>query len=198
MAHGPRSRWARIALGVLAAVGTILLFVIALVTGVILHVGTPAARRVAVRQVNALLAPSFKGTIRIDSLGGLGLWGISGGNVTIDDPTGQPVIVARGARVRLGTWTAFRSALFDKSGPLDIVLANVVVDSVDVRLDTDPQGNLYLVDAFASPKPPSPPDPNARGLRLEIPHITLTHGWAHGQMAGAPPLDVHSTTSAPH
>ncbi len=170
--------------------GTIVLFVLSAVAGVLLHLGTPRARRAAVNEVNAILAPSFQGKIRIERVERLGWFGLSGANVTIDDPTGRPVLVVRGVRVRLATFGVIRSALFETREPLTIDLSSVSIDAVDVLLDTDPDGNLDLLNAFVPSKPSSPSDPNARGLRLEVPRITLTHAWAHGQMAGVPVLYI--------
>jgi translocation and assembly module TamB len=176
--------------GVGVAIGLLLVFVLSVVVGVLVHVGTPVARRVAVAEVNAILAPSFQGRIHIDALGGLGIFGLSKANVTIDDPHGQPVLVAKGARVRIATMAAIRS-LLRKREALTIELSDVSVATLDVRLDSDTDGSLELADAFA-PKTPSttPADPNARELRIVVPHIALGHTWAHGQMTGAPLLDV--------
>jgi translocation and assembly module TamB len=191
-----RSTLGRVARATATTIGLLIVFVLSLVGGVVLHLGTPPVRRAVVGHVNGLLAPTFKGSIRIDSLDGLGVWGLSGANVTISDPAGRPVIVARGVHARLATWTVIHSLLFEKHAPLDIRLSSVSIDSVEVRLDTDSDGNLELVDAFdsATPSPPTPPgpkpDPNARGLLLEFSHIAVKHVWAHGQMTGAPPIDA--------
>jgi translocation and assembly module TamB len=188
-----RSLPARIALGIGRWTLRLLVFAAALVGGLLLIINTPVGRRTVAKHVNDLLAPSFKGSIHIDSLGGLGLWGVSGANVTISDPTKRPVLVVKGARVTIATWKILHSVLFEKKTPMDILLRDVSIDDVDVRLDTDADGNLDLVDAFASTAPPSPPDPSARGLLLEIPHIALKHAWGHGQMAGAPAIDADLT-----
>jgi translocation and assembly module TamB len=171
-------------------VGTLLVFVLSLVVGLVLHAGTPPARRAAVQEVNAILAPSFQGTIRIEALGGLGIFGLSDANLTIDDPHGQPVVIARGARVRVATLAAIRS-LLGKNAPLTIELSEVALDTLDLRLDSDANGQLDLAEAFA-PKTPSttPADPHARGIRIVVSHIAWRHAWAHGQMTGAPLLDV--------
>jgi translocation and assembly module TamB len=173
-----------------ALLGTLVVFVLSVVLGVFIHANTPPARRLATSEVNAMLAPSFKGRIRIDSLGELGLFGFSGANVTVDDPAGRPVIVARGVRVRVATLAAVRSALFGKRDPLAVELSDLSIDTLDVRLDTDPRGQLDLVDAFELRTPAGPADPSARGLRIAIPGIAWRHAWAHGQIAGLPPLDA--------
>ncbi|HEV3193972.1 MAG TPA: hypothetical protein VGY54_25880, partial [Polyangiaceae bacterium] len=170
--------------------GLVLLAAFGLVLGAIVYLNTPAARRLVAQFVNDALAPSFQGRIQIERLGGLGLGGVSGADVTIYDPYGRRVLVVRGARVRIATLSTALSAVFGKRVPLTVQLPEVSVDRLEANLDSDSIGRLYLVNAFAPTRPSSPPDPNARGLRLVVSRITLKHGWVHGHMAGAPPLDV--------
>ena len=191
MAAAPQSglgmrlpRWAG------AFLGTLFVFVSSVVLGAIVHSNAPSTRRLAMREVNAILAPSFRGRVRIDSLGGLGLFGVSGANATVDDPSGRSVIVAKGVRVRLATWAAVRSALFAKSAPLTVDLSDLSIDTLDVCVDTDPSGQLDLVNAFAPRSRASASDPNARGFYLDLSKITLRHAWIHGHMAGVPPIDA--------
>jgi translocation and assembly module TamB len=173
-----------------SSLGSLLLFVASLVMAVAIHLNTPRARRMVAREVNRTLGPSFQGQIRLDRLGGLGLFGLSRADVTIDDPGGRPVLAVRGALVRVSTWAAARSAIFGKKNPITIELSTVSIDALDVRLDTDPAGKLDLLDALSPRTPSAPADPNARGLRLVIPRIALKHAWAHGHMDGAPALDI--------
>jgi hypothetical protein len=174
-----------------ALLGTLVLFVLSVMVGVFIHANTPGARRLAMSEVNTILAPSFQGQIRIDDLGSLGLFGLSDANLSILDPSGRPVLVARGVRVRVATFDAVRS-VFEKKAPLTVTLSDVSIDTLDVRLDTDHQGQLDLVDTFnpRTPSPPTPTDPNARGFRLAAPHIAWRHAWAHGRMAGVPAIDA--------
>ncbi|MDP9001254.1 MAG: hypothetical protein M3O46_14225, partial [Myxococcota bacterium] len=167
---------------------TLVIFTLAAVVAVALHLNLPRARRIVAREVGQILAQSFRGRITIDELGKLGLFGVAA-NATVDDPSGRPVIVARGMRVHAGLLAIARSALFGRKNPFAIELSDIEIDTLDVRLDTDASGTLEIVNAF-SPRTPSPTDPNARGVRVVLPHIALRHGWAHGRMAGAPPLDV--------
>lgn len=167
---------------------TLVIFALASVVAVVLHLNLPRTRRIVAQEVGQILAQSFRGRITIDELGQLGLFGVAA-NATVDDPSGRPVLVARGMRVQAGILAIARSALFGRKSPLAVELSDIAIDTLDVRLDTDASGTLELVNAFSA-RTPSPTDPNARGVRLVLPHIALRHGWAHGQMAGAPPLDV--------
>ncbi len=172
------------------ALGALVGIVAGLLVLVLLLLDTPPARRLAAREVNAILEPSFQGRIHIDRIGRLGLFGVGETEATIFDPSGVPVIVARGVSAEVASVAALRSVLFGKSEPLTIHLTSAGADSIDVRLDADAAGGLVLADAFASKKPPSPPDPHARGFRLEIHAIGLGHVHAHGTPPGAPALDA--------
>jgi translocation and assembly module TamB len=170
--------------------GILLLVVVLAVVALVLSLDTERVRGFVTNRVNATVAPMFKGRIHIDHLGGLSLLGISKTDLTVFDPTGAPVIVAKGVRVSVATWLAVRSAVIDKKGPLSIFLGYVSIDDLNVRLDSDPQGGLELADSFAPTTPSAPPDPKDRGLRFQIGRLVVKHAWAHGTMAGAPPLDV--------
>ena len=174
-----------------AAVGCVLLFGASLVLAVLVHLNTPVLRRVAVSRVNAILAPSFRGRIRIERVASLNVFGLSGADATLDDPDGRPVLVVHGLRARFETWAALRSVIAGKSDPWDIEVSELSIDEVDARLDTDAEGRLVLVDAL-SPRAPAPPSTggSARGLRLVFQQIAVAHARAHGRMAGLPPLDV--------
>jgi translocation and assembly module TamB len=165
-------------------------FMLAFALGAALHLDVPRARRVVTEEVNRVLAPSFPGHIRIDHVGRLGIFGLSGARATIEDPSGRPVLAVTGVRVQVAAWTALRSALFNRTGPITIELSNLSIDALDVRLDTDASGKLDLLSAFESRGTGAPPDPNGRGVRLVLSHIALRSAWGHGQMSGAPFLDV--------
>jgi translocation and assembly module TamB len=173
-----------------AFVGGTVLFALSAGVGLITQLDTPSARKIVAAEVNGVLGPLFQGRVHIDRLGALGVLGLAGTDVTVDDPAGLPVLVARGVRVTVATLAAARSALLDTKDPLTIDLKHVGVDELDVRLDTNSRGELDLLDAFASKTPSTAADPNARGLCLVIGDLAVRHARAHGQMAGAPPLDI--------
>lgn len=139
VAHHPRHVIRRASL----ALCTLLLFVVALVVGALVHLNTPTGRQLVMKEVNALLAPSFKGKITLRRLDGVGLSGVRGVDATIEDPSGRDVVRVRGARAGIFAWAAVQSALLDHEGPLVIRLRDIHIDDVDVRLDTDrPAGSI--------------------------------------------------------
>lgn len=186
-------------LGVLGAViGTTVTFVTSAAAGALLHLDTAAARRVVVRELDGVLASTFKGKIEIDRLGHLGLDGVGGVQAHLFDPTGKQVAYVDGARAKVATMRALRTALFGK-GEIEVVVSSLDLDYGDVDLDDDGTGTMRLLRAFESkdPSPPKPPDPTSRGLRLDLAKIGGKHLWVHGAMApGAPALDVDADALA--
>ncbi len=173
--------------------GVLVTALVAAALVVVLCLHTAPARRLVARQVNRAISHAVKGQIQIDDLRALALFGVTEADVTIRDPGGHPVLSVRGARARVATWTTLRSlvhGLFDENVAWTITLSDASADRVDARLDSDDGGRLELLDAFAPAAAPSPNAPPGRGLHLVIRRIAVRHAHAHGQMAGAPPLDA--------
>jgi translocation and assembly module TamB len=163
-------------------------FLLALVVGAVLHLDLPSARRVAVKELNKMLAPSFTGTITVDDIGGLGIVGARGVTLHVDGADGKRLIYAHDARIGILPFRAARSALFGK-GDVHVDVGIASVDYVEANLDTDDKGSLEIAHAF-DPRTPTPAPTPGRGLRLSFPRVTLRHGWVHGVIAGAPPVDA--------
>ncbi len=185
------------------ALAVLVMSALALVVVAVICLNTPPVRRLVAEKVNAALASSFRGKVRIGRLGGLGLGGVSDVDVTVDDPTGRRVLTILGVRLRVDSFAAGRTALFGRKGPILVRLSDVRIEDVDALLDTDQDGQLLLANAFAPPKPSKPADPNARGLVFIVQQASLAHARAHRQTPGSTPLDVEldgfrgAFTSAP-
>ncbi len=187
----PRRGWpVRVLRGVARAIGGLVAGVIVLVALAVLAVNLPWGRRLAVRELNAALAPMFKGHIVVERVGRLGLYGAGGLDAHVTAPDGTLVLAAHGASARIAPIALLRSFL-QHHGDLQIEVLDVDVRSLEVNLDTDAAGVLKVQSAFdpAQPAPATPPPPG-RPLLLEFPSVTLTRGWVHGQMKGAPPIDA--------
>jgi translocation and assembly module TamB len=170
------------------ALGTILLFAVAVVVGALVYVNTAPGQRLLLRKVNLALASSFRGVIEVRRVGTVGPFGVTGADVTIDDPLGRRVLSVRGARVHVAALAAARSAIFDRKGPITVKLSSLEIESLDARLDADETGKLELLSAL-EPRHPTEPS-RGRGLRLVVPRIGVGHAEARGQLSGGPPLDV--------
>lgn len=156
------------------------------VGGVVFHLDHPAARRLIARAVNEALADSFRGSLHVDALGRLAIaQGIAQGvDLTIRDPEGHVVIVARGVSARVSISTLVRS--LSGTGPLRISIESLRVDATDVELRDDASGTTSLASTFASRSPAPPTTTPGRGLILDIGDLSLGHAWAHGAVGKAP------------
>lgn len=172
------------------AVGTAMLFVLALVGGLLLHLNRPAVRRTVVARVNQGLASVLQGRITIDRIDELGTGHVAGVDAHVDDPSGHTVLRATGVAGRIATEDLLRSLLGGRETLVG--LSDISIASVEVSLDTDETGALRLARAFTpvpSTAPPTPPSPGG-GVRLSIPGTKLAHVELRGRPGGAPPLDV--------
>ncbi len=197
-----RKSRARRVLGVIGAVvGTTVTFIAATAAAAVVHLNAPATRRFVTTQVNGVLQKLFAGDVAIEHLGGLSLRGIEGLRFRVMDPTGMQVLFVDGARVRLQTVAAARSALFGE-GDIVIPIDVVSIEHVDANVAGDAAGNLRIANAFAerTPTPAKDADPKARGVRVEAPVVALRSGWVHGQAPGAPHLDseLHEFAARAH
>lgn len=173
-----------------SAIGILCLFISSLLAGAVIHLDSPRARRLTALQIDRSFDGSFRGRIRVERIGTLGLFGLACTDVTIDDPGGRPVLRVRGLRVRFATIGAARSAFLDRKNLIVLSLPEVSIEDADVRLDTDPEGRPDLFDTFAPRGPTAPTARRARGFELVISRVAARHLRAHGRVAGAPSLDV--------
>jgi translocation and assembly module TamB len=168
--------------------GVVLLFLCALLFGVLVYLDSPSGRRLAAAEMTSVLAPLFKGTITFEQVGGLHASGMEGLNATITAPDGTDVIVARGVRARIAPLGLLRSVLFAK-GEMGVDVFDVSVDSAEVNLDEGAIGALKIQEAF-EPRTVTPTSPSSgRGVRLSLSSIDVKHVWVHGRSKSFPPID---------
>jgi hypothetical protein len=170
--------------------GVLVAFVVSLAVGAVLSLDVPRVRRLAMTELNAILAPQFKGKITVDRLAHLSIFGVRGVDATITAEDGTTVILARGVAARIAPWTVIKGALFG-TGDRQIPVASITVDAVDVNLDSGPDGSPKLVGAF-DPKVPTPANvpPTGRGIAIDLKSVSVTHVWVHGLIQGAPAIDA--------
>jgi autotransporter translocation and assembly factor TamB len=174
----------RAAIGVAGLLG----FVALAVVGVLFSLRFAAVRGYVVTRVNGALSDAFKGRIVLHSVGSLGLGGIGAADAEIFDPAGHRVVDIHGLSAKLSVPTIVWAALTSKSQPLTVRLDSVGVRHAEVVLTDDGTGTPTLADTFM-PKTPSPPS-SGPGTIVILERVDLDHLWAHGAVAGSPPLDV--------
>ncbi len=164
-------------------------FVAALVGGVVVHMGTPPARRLASAVVSEILAGTFRGKLDVVRVGGLQANGVDGAVATLSVADGHRLALLEGVRARITLFPLFASLL--SGGDLRIHVTDLSIDHIDVLLGEDPDGSLTRANAYqpAEAGPPPPPK-NSSGLDLSLGRVRLNHAWIHGGMKALPLIDV--------
>jgi translocation and assembly module TamB len=190
----PRSRFRAVARTALAVIGTVLVFVVATVAGIALHLDHPAARRLVGSTVNSVLAPVLNGSITLDKVDRIALVSgrVAGMDVTIRDAEGRTVIVARWVSAQIALVPLVRSLIDD--GPLLVRLEHVRIDGVDLTLRDDASGVSSLANTFLPRESPQPEESNEQGTPgagfvVILDDVSIGHVWAHGSLGGQP-MDI--------
>lgn len=188
-----QSRTRAVGRAVVSTVALAAVFLVAVAAGVVAHLDVPAGRRLVAAGVNAALARSLAGEVRVERIGRLGVFGTEGVAVRVRDPEGIQVLEADGVFARVDTLRLARSALFER-GPIEIVVHAAGVDHVRVSLDADQGGELRLSRAVRGKSAESERQESepGRGVIVDAPDLRLAHAWAHGAPPGAVPLDAEA------
>jgi translocation and assembly module TamB len=187
MAFAPK--WLARVVALVRVVLVAVLFVVALLVGVVLHLDLPSARRIAVQELNRVLEPSFAGTITLERVQGLGLHGVCGAAGSVAGPDGAELVHVQGVRIAILPLPTLRSAIVGH-GDLDVRVASLAVGEAEVNLDANERGELELIHAF-DPRPSSVPSKSGvRGLRIALERVRVSHAWLHGTVPGAPVIDA--------
>lgn len=167
------------------ALGTIVVFLAAVVLGFVAHLDVPAVQRAVVARVNSLLLPVFAGKLTIDRVGSLGLASLGEVDAHVDDPDGKTVIRATGIAGRVSTIALLRS-LGSREIVVGVPVASLV--SAEVDLDTDDEGTARIAKAFL-PRTRSSTPSSGPSVRLSMPQVHLGHVSVHGAPVAVLPLD---------
>ena len=169
------------------------IFVAAALGGLVLHADLQATRRLVVSVANQALGGIFQGRIVSGELEQLSL-GTSGrvhiAQASIFDPDGQSVIHAKGIDARIDLAALVRSIAAGRTP--EVRLDGVRIDSAEVIIDLDANGDPGIARAFLS-RPSTTPKPVVAGalredVALTIPRALVHHAWVHGNVV-PPQLD---------
>lgn len=184
----PRSRgFRRIARTLGGVLGTLTVLVLGTATGLVVHLNHPAARRIVRHGVNRVLAETLRGTIVIDRLERIEVFSnrLQGIDVTILDPEGHSVVVARGISGQVAVRPLLLSLI--GQGPLAVSVEQPHIESVDVTLRKDANGILSLESTFEPRMAPAPTEAaSSQGIELVLDGLTVQKARALGQLEGAP------------
>lgn len=179
-----KRRWHRAIPHGLSWISTTALFVVSLAAGILVHLDAPVCKRLVVTVAHRVLGDLFEGTIAVDHIGKLSLFGVADVRGRVLDASGEKVLDVSGITIQVRTLRLLRS-LTEKEIVVEVPYA--AIGSADVNLDTDASSNppsaLRLVRAFALRHPSTEPSkPGGSGVRVDAPTVFLGQVHVHGQM----------------
>jgi translocation and assembly module TamB len=174
----------RLGIGLVALLGLLLV----LIAGALFSLRFAAVRAFVVARVNSALKGTFKGRLVLHGIGSVGLSGVAAADAEVFDPAGHRVLDIHGLGAQLSVPTIVWAALTEKSKPLTIRITEASLQHVEAVLIDNGSGSPTLADAFL-PKTPNPAS-SGPGTIVIIERAQIAHVWAHGALAGTPPLDI--------
>jgi len=177
----PKQFGQRLLRGLLRGLALALLLVLVLVLVAVLGSNTPWARRQLCERVNAALADSFRGSLRLTRLGRVGLGGVSGVNAVVLDPAGRNVIAVSDLQVSLGVFPLLWQLIVERPKELRIDIDSVELSDARVRLVDAGDGVPTLATAF-SPRTHGPPSDGTTSVSID--RARFRHVWLHGSLSG--------------
>ncbi|HOU91062.1 MAG TPA: aldolase/citrate lyase family protein, partial [Polyangiaceae bacterium] len=173
-----------------ALVGALLLgavFVTALLGGLLLHLGTPPARRVLASALSEGLSALFVGEVTVSHLDVVGPSQLAARGVVVRDPEGVVVLEIGRLRVNARGFEIARRALLG-TGKQTLVIDHVRADEVTCAVLTDAQSGSPSIARAFQPAPSSrssePSAASAREIRVWLPHVEIGRGSARGDFPG--------------
>ncbi|RLB61045.1 MAG: hypothetical protein DRI90_12295, partial [Deltaproteobacteria bacterium] len=187
------SGWRRWLVRAASGVGLLVIFVASLLAGLVLHMNTRPARRVAQQGANWLFRAQFAGQIVVGEVERLTPRALRVTQFTATEPRGGEVLTAQAIRLR-GPWLLDLLRL-GLAGRGTLSLDYVRVERASLELEIGPQKSLTLADAFGPrPKAHKSEDEPSRSepadVALDLAHIELGEVRVHGSLGAAVPIDA--------
>jgi translocation and assembly module TamB len=184
----------RIFFGLTKSLGLLLVFVLALVLGVLAHLDSAPGRRAAKSITNSVLGGMFKGTIVVDRIGGIGVDGLTGVDGHLVAATGEDIAELRGVRMRTNVPSlvgGIISWVVRGKEPLTIRIETIEIEHATLLLDRtkDEKKELLVAAAFVSATPPEP-KALGPGPSVSIARIYVKHAWVRGMPADGLAVDA--------
>lgn len=202
MGRAPRKRsplWRT--LRTLQALGLFLIFALALVSGAVLHVGLPVSRGATARLVERFLDATFEGSFEIGAIERLSGGGLRARDLSAFDPDGRKVLSIDQLEADVDPLDLVRRILSSQE-KLSIVIERVYLRGSEIQFlpssERDDKGELRthvsLADTFTPKKDTTKKAKSepARPVRVWFPKIVLRDTYAHGAIAGSPPLEAQA------
>lgn len=156
------------------------------VLGIIASLNTRVTRTLVADAVNRALVGYFCGQITVEHIEHIGLTGVNGMRVSIDDPQGNRVLSLNRLDARFALLPTLSAALLNRKA-LSLTIAELSLDQVALSLQSDASDRLNLQHAF---RVCAPPTKSSGSVRLAIRKIRAQHLTAHMEVLGVPAFDA--------
>ncbi len=194
-----RAGRARVGRALRALIGVLLLgsvFVAAALGGLLLHLGTPPARRALASALTQGLSALFVGDVVVGDLAAVGTSRVVARGVVVRDPEGAVVLEIGRLRVHANGVEIARRALLG-TGKQTLVIDHVRADDVTCAVLTDAQDGTPSIARAFQPTPRTQPSaasaPSGQEIRVWLPHIEIGRGLARGVFPGLPAVEADVT-----
>lgn len=176
----------RLVTAVLVGSAALCTFVVSLVLGLVVHLDLAVTRAVSRDVINAILADTFVGRVKIGELEQVTPLAITVASFSAETSEGDPALEVEGVHLS-GAWLPRVIALVLGA---DLEILPVRVDRVEVTLDRR-DDELAIVRAFrVRPKPAPPPSPAAqRGLSIRLRRVEVGQAVVVGEVSKGVKLD---------
>ncbi len=161
-----------------------LVFLLATLLGLVLHLDLPAGRRFAAAEVERVLNATFLGSFELSSISHLSLRSGDVSHVVIRAPSGEAVITATGLRVRADFWSLL-TAILEDAPKSTLVIDYARAERAEVTLNVDPKtGEPSIVSAFELRDQTPSSAPSTKEIRVWMPALELGEGTTSGDILG--------------
>lgn len=165
-----------------------------LAVGMVLHVNTPPARRVAARALTSELSDYFQGTVQIEQVDAITLHGVNAPEARVQDPKGETVLVLSELRAKADVVQLFKTVIWGGER-ISLVIQHVRAERAEVFIAPEPDSGIPTIATAFTPvdrpsEPSSEPSGTPRYVRTWLPNVEVGRIYARGRVGGLPTLEL--------
>lgn len=159
------------------------------IVGCIIHIDTPAGRRLAARTLSSSLSTLFAGRLEFETIESISPFGVTAVNVKVYDPAAQEVLSVSELRAKLDLFELGKK-LLSSNDKLTLTVPFVRVESATVWVKQDSKTKqITLEQTFTVVREPDVA-PSTRPVRVWLPTIEVGLAHGHADLTGLPKLEA--------
>jgi len=174
--------WRRVARAVAIGSATLLLCVL----GLVLSLNTSVARTLVADAVNRSLAGYFCGQVTLEHIEQIGLSGIDGIRLSVDDPAGNRVLSSSPIDAQIRVLPALHRLLTSR-GSLTLAIDELSIGQLALSMQADATETLNLQRAF---RICAPTTPSSQSVHFAIKRIRIARLLGNVEVLGMPSFDA--------